>query len=638
MYLGLYNLLLQGITVDQLGQACAFFPSTWINLEIACRHYFLRDSPHSHTICAPAILQMSAVYRQTSRWPNISDTTSRYLIPFLYCCSNCCYAVPLLTGPSNVLNKTTTLLRAWSGEHPEVQQHLQQCLRHRLFSLVTWGSLVSLVVSLQHEYEGKSRLLGCEVPSATAVVAAAVAGTGILSGSAAAAIDSTLTGMKLVCLGYTAAPEVLAYDMASLEDATLTCLSYTYVCEPLDRLLQHMAQQPKASYACRTSSSSSDGDSSSGGASGSNTSSSSPLGMGALFGVNSNSSSGDPARAVPAAAETSTAAADAAATGKGAPGNPSKEASKGAWGFKKGFFSSSSSVATTAVGSDSWLIEGLVAFEAEVPEKLDIGKLPKSPEVVRQVVECLFVPGREDLARLCMEAAAASDGREAVEADGAVAAGPAAPTAQHLGLVLELLLLACPGGTAGDAKLRIEQLGGQEGARDGEEVVDRNQQQQGNQAGREQEEEKQSPQVQQQQPRKEDGLSRDALRWQKTVDWLLLFGMLLQQATSEAKQQFMMQQGSLMMQLMYRLLLEDASLEGNGQTDAFLFAGPWGVLSSEDRKAAASQIQEVYLAPYPMRKLVLLVLQGLAYEPMVWSDTIAGVVKEAKALYCSIGK
>ena len=505
---------------------------------------------------------------------------------------------------------------------------------------------MSLVVNLQHKYEGKSRLLGCGVPSATAAAAAA-AGTGVMCVNAAAAVtDSSLTGAEVVCLGYTDAPEVLTYDMISLENSTITCLSYIYVFEPLDRLLRHIAQQPEAGH---SSSSSSDGCSGSAVASGSNTNSSSPAGIGGAVGASSktdlnssSSSSGtlsQQARAG-ASAAPATAVIEAAAAGKGASSNPSKEASKGARGLKKGFFSFFGGLPTKPVDAPSGLKKGFFASKVEVPEEIDLGKLPMSPGVVQQLVDCLFVPGREGWASSCSLAVATvpTDGGEAVEADGAVAAGPVAPTAQHLGLVLELLLLAWPGGTAGDGQLDNEQRSGQEGERDVEEVRDQNhqQQQQGDQAAGEQGEGKQNSQQQQQQVKK-GMLPSDELGWQRSVEWLLLLGVFLQQATSEAKQQLMMQQGSLMMQLLYRMLLEDVSLGGQGQVTVSVYDGSWGVVLSGGREAAAAKVKELNLVSYPMRKLVLLVLQGLVYEPLRWSDATAKAVKEAKMLYCTTG-
>jgi hypothetical protein len=44
VYFGVYDLLLQGVTPDQLGQAFLYIPGSWINMDIAIRTFALDGS------------------------------------------------------------------------------------------------------------------------------------------------------------------------------------------------------------------------------------------------------------------------------------------------------------------------------------------------------------------------------------------------------------------------------------------------------------------------------------------------------------------------------------------------------------------------------------------------------------------
>jgi hypothetical protein len=288
----------------------------------------------------------------------------------------------------------------------------------------------------------------------------------------------------------------------------------------------------------------------------------------------------------------------------------------------------------------SGLKEESFAPKAEVHERLDFHRLPKCPVVGQQLVDWLFAPGKEALANPAAAAELASkrDLSDTVAAirDGEVgasggAAGPVTPTAQHLGLILELLLLAWPTDGSTDRLHRTEtqQQEQQEGGK--EEVWDEGQDpQQGKQGKRLQE--------QQQQHDEQASPSPDEINWQRAVDWLLLLGALLQQATAAEKQQFLMEQGALLLQLLYHLLLKDPIFGGEREVQLVVYKGPFGHTRAEARASAVGRLVSRDVACYTVSKLVVLVLQALMYEPVRWSGTIAeALVGQARMVYTYAG-
>jgi hypothetical protein len=471
-------------------------------------------------------------------------------------------------------------------EHPEEQEQLQQCLNHRLFSLVTWGGLVSLILVLQHKVKGRSRLLGCQVPCAAAASAAA-------DGA-----KSSWLGSQLVCVGYTAAPEVLAYSTFPLEISLISCLFYSYVLEPLDQLLRCSVQQPEWEHA---------GSNGSGGGSirGSDSSSG---------GSNPNSSSTSANNDTTGAGKVNSSSSSRSAGQASQPAKPSAAAAM------------ASPAGSEAHGKGQW--QGSLASDTEVKGILDFDLLPECPLVVQQLVDWLFAPGIEMLAR---PAAAALAARRvfsgSVEAEGEVvasvgAAGPVAPTAQHLGLVLELVLLTLPANDgSSDVMLRTEaqQQDQQEGGKDKMEKWGEGQQQQ---------------------QQKQASCPPEELSWERALDCLLLLGALLQQATAAEKQQFLMEQGTLLLQLLYHLLLEEPMFEGEGEGEVHVpvYEGPWGQSLAEASPALVDRLAHLDAASYSVRKLVMLVFQALIFEPIRWSGAIAeALVGQARMVYTYAG-
>jgi hypothetical protein len=642
--LGLYDLLLLGVAPDLLGLAFFYIPGSWVNMDIVHGTFAPEGSPNPLLMAAPAILQIAAFLKQTPYWRSTSSNTSGYMVSFLHSCSSCCFGIPLLTGPNISHNEDTSLLRVWLVEHPEEQERLRHCMTQQRFSLVTWGGLVSLVVGLQHKVKGKSRLLGCQVPCAAAAAAAAAASAAQSLAAGSAADDGAESSLsQLVCVGYTAAPEVLTYSTSALENSLVSCLFYSYMLEPLDRLLRFTLQLPsKGEHASNKGSSSSCGTISDGCSSGgSNTNHSSTTGSNGTRGADKgNSSSSSSAGRASQQAEPSAAVVPATPS---TAGNvvPGKGHVQGSRGLKRGFLSPASTAASTAVDASRGLKKGFFAPKANVQEKLDFDMPPTFPVVGQQHVDWLFAPSKEDLDNTSVAARLAHN-RDPVGALEAVrtavrigevgagieAAGPVAPTAQHLGLVLELLPLAWPNNGSAGRLHRTETQQQDQQAMGKEEGWDK---------GREPEQGGQGERLQEQQQQQDEQAdpSTDELNWQRAVDWLLLLGALLQQATAAERQRFMLEQGTLLLQLLYHLLLDDPMLDGEGEVHGLRFEGPWGRTLAGGRAACKDLSTGAY---YTVSKLVLLVLQTVVYEPVRWSPARGeALIGQARMLYSNAG-
>jgi hypothetical protein len=640
IYFGLYDLLLQGVNPDRLGQSFLHILKSWIEMNSALNTFAREDSsPRTLTIAAPAILQIAAVAQQTPLWRIISEHINVCMVNYICECNWCCSATPLLTGQI----RDISLLRSWLVEHPEEQERLRRCLNHRLFSLVMWGGLVSFVVMLQHKHKGRSRLLGCQVPcaaaAASAAAAAAAANVGSLRASSAAAgcAESSWLQSQLLCLGFTSAPEVLKYSSTlPLETYLISCLFYSYMLTPLDRLLRlNIELQSRGEHA--SSSSSSCGTVGDGGSSGgSNPNSSGTSANNGTTGAGKdNSSSSSSWSAWRATQQAKPSAASVAAT-PSAVGSESHGKGRWQWPFelKKGFFSLASTLASKTLNALSGLKKGFFAFEAEVQGVPDFDGLPECPLIVQQLVDWLFAPGVETLANTAAAAAAAVPlaGRGvasgSIEARGNVVAsegtaGPVMPTAQHLGLILELLLLAWPtdGSSDGTHRTKTQQQDQQQGGKDKEEGLDKKQQpQQGKLAS----------------------CPADELSWPSALERLLLLAALLQQATTAEKQQFLMEQGSHLLQLLYHLLLEAPRIggKGKGKVRVLVYEGPWGQTLAEAR--AGKRVDELAginaSTFYSVRKLVMLVFQALMFEPVSWSGATAeALVGQARMVFTNAG-
>jgi hypothetical protein len=675
---GLHGLLLQGVSPEQLGHSLLLIPPTWINMDIAYRVFAPEGSPDPLPIAAPAILQLAAFVRQTPHWKGISENISGSMMTYLYSCSSCCFAAPPLTGPNSSQNRDTALLRSWLLEHPEEQMNLEHRLNHRLFTLVTWGNLVSLIVGLQHKLKGRSCLLGCQVPCAAAAAAASAAAAEPLrtSNSVADGVQSSWLQSQLVCLGYTSAPEVLTYRTSDLEYLLAACMFYTYMLEPLDRLLGRSIKQLEGERASSIDSSSSSTPVGNRGSSvGSHVNSSGTTGNDGTAGagkVDSSSSSSSAGRASQQA-EPSAGSATASAAGSQALGKVAYQVTTGLW--------------VLAAADERIVVKtvnGSFALNSEGHGIVDFDVLPKYPVVGQPHVDWLFAPGEETLANPAAAEALAIKNEMVGCMYTEGAAGPVTPTAQHLGLVLELLLLAWPtdGSNDGIHRTETQQQDLQQGANDKGEGWDegqdqqlqgsraeaaqkegkrlQEQQQQGKQQGREGEADQEEAKPLQEQQQQEKGAQadradgeplqeqqqqgeqaspfQDELNWKRAVDWLLLLCALLQQATAAGKQQFLMEQGSLLWQLLYHLLLKDHMLGGEGQVHVIVYEKPWGDTLLQAVVGAVDVLLQFSDEYYTVSKLVMLVLQALMFEPVRWSGATAhALIWQARMMYTNAG-
>jgi hypothetical protein len=128
-------------------------------------------------------------------------------------------------------------------------------------------------------------------------------------------------------------------------------------------------------------------------------------------------------------------------------------------------------------------------------------------------------------------------------------------------------------------------------------------------------------------------------RW----DWLLLMMALLQQTSTEQKQQVLRQRGPLLMKLLYQILLEDEGLGGGGKSELVTASGDtawllWFLTVKSDAEVYRSledwKVQ--FAASVPMA--VAMVLQNLLFEslPEVLMD--ARTARIGKVLHGSFGK
>ena len=102
--------------------------------------------------------------------------------------------------------------------------------------------------------------------------------------------------------------------------------------------------------------------------------------------------------------------------------------------------------------------------------------------------------------------------------------------------------------------------------------------------------------------------------------WLLLLAAMLQQAPAEAKQQLMKEHGTLLLQLLYRVLLDHEAMGGRDGERAQLHLtvddlgdivkGVEGALNSEEECVCKESLAS---APMSVVQLVLMVLQGLMF-------------------------
>jgi hypothetical protein len=107
-------------------------------------------------------------------------------------------------------------------------------------------------------------------------------------------------------------------------------------------------------------------------------------------------------------------------------------------------------------------------------------------------------------------------------------------------------------------------------------------------------------------------------RW----DWLLLMSALLQQTSTEQKQHFMQERGPLFIQLLYQIMLEDKGMGGAGASELWTVIGDatwpaWYLAVSKDREVAGLLADAGMLQSSDSVLLVVtLVLQNLLFEAL----------------------
>jgi hypothetical protein len=106
-------------------------------------------------------------------------------------------------------------------------------------------------------------------------------------------------------------------------------------------------------------------------------------------------------------------------------------------------------------------------------------------------------------------------------------------------------------------------------------------------------------------------------RW----DWLLLMSVLLQQMSTEQKQQFLRERGPLLMQLLYQVLLEDKGLGGGGVSDLLTATGDrawhsWYVAVTNDVTMAQLLSDGWKEWEHSVPVAVAMVLQNLLFESL----------------------
>jgi hypothetical protein len=127
-------------------------------------------------------------------------------------------------------------------------------------------------------------------------------------------------------------------------------------------------------------------------------------------------------------------------------------------------------------------------------------------------------------------------------------------------------------------------------------------------------------------------------RW----DWLLLLIALLQQTSSEQKQQFLRERGPLLMQLLYQVLLEDTGLGGAGMSELMTASGDekwlaWYVtVKSMEVDHSLKDWTILYAATVPM--VVTMVLQNLLFESLPESLVDPETARIGKVLNSSFSK
>jgi hypothetical protein len=127
-------------------------------------------------------------------------------------------------------------------------------------------------------------------------------------------------------------------------------------------------------------------------------------------------------------------------------------------------------------------------------------------------------------------------------------------------------------------------------------------------------------------------------RW----DWLLLMIALLQQTVTEQKQQFLRERGPLLMQLLYQVLLEDTGLGGAGMNELMMASGDekWFAWYVTVKDMEVDHLLKDWMISYgasvPM--LVTMVLQNLFFESLPESLVDPGTARIGKVLKGSLGK
>ena len=241
-------------------------------------------------------------------------------------------------------------------------------------------------------------------------------------------------------------------------------------------------------------------------------------------------------------------------------------------------------------------------------------------------------------------AAAAGGGRGSAAA---AAAGltiseqaPPPPTAAQLQQILELLLLVWPahGGAAGNKgktqQQQQQQQAGKADVKQQQRTANANKTSSSSSSG--------SFQQGEQEEEGEDPVSGEC-----AVEWLLLLAVLLQQAGSEAKVELLQQRGTLLLQLLYHVLLQDPALGGQMVSGLQVTSRAAAAEMMDDAAAgegagegagAGGRYSKGDFEDYPLHLLVLLVMQSLVYEPVGWEDLGQEGCKGARLLESNLGE
>ena len=223
-----------------------------------------------------------------------------------------------------------------------------------------------------------------------------------------------------------------------------------------------------------------------------------------------------------------------------------------------------------------------------------------------------------------------------------LASGGRACTVGQLQQILELLLLVWPAhddADSDDATGAVEKEGAEE-----EQQLEHGGKKSAKQGSKKQQPQGVTSSSKKSSSKGEKDIKEDALSGECAVEWLLLLAVLLQQAPSEAKVELLQRRGTLLLQLLYHVLLQDPALGGR------MVSG----LQVTSRAAAAEMMADAAAAgegagkgvrthgvgdgeeggedDYPLHLLVLLVLQSLVYEPVAWEVLEEEVLEGARLL------